>query len=198
MNFEAQKEPSKNEFLKRFQVEVYNPKTSAWKNIKEDIMNIELEAFGEEKAFDEETLERDFTKALNTIVFVKDVTTGKIIGFTYAKPTTLAYPEDFPDRPASEDTAYIYDTAFNPEYQGKGLLPGLMEKLEEELVKKGYAFIERDSADYVEGERSGEKKKTYADNVRKAYGERIIKEEGHPSEYGPQVFFRIRLKNTLE
>lgn len=58
-----------------------------------------------------------------------------------------------------------------------------METLEEELRRRGYQYIERDTA--VEG--------GYADNVRKNYASRIIEEQPHPSEYGDQVFFCITL-----
>ena len=58
-----------------------------------------------------------------------------------------------------------------------------METLEAELRRRGYKYIERDTA--VEG--------GYADNVRKNYAGRIIEEQPHPSEYGDQVFFCMTL-----
>ncbi|MEK7478998.1 MAG: GNAT family N-acetyltransferase [Patescibacteria group bacterium] len=187
--------------VERCSVEVFDLNMLSWKYVGKNIMAVELSAFGEERSFGEETLENDFMNPENTIVILRDAQAEEIIGFTYAKPTVEAYPEDFPERSVSEDTAYIYDTALKKEYQGKGLVQVLIERLEGELAKKGYRFIERDSADYSPesvskiDERTGAKRETYADKVRKTYGERIEREEKHDSEYGSQVFFRIRLKS---
>ena len=182
---------SKSELLERYDVELCEPTDVLWEKIGKDILNVEVSSFGKEKSFDQATLKRDFENQKNTIILIKSKEIGAIIGFTYAKPTIDTYPEDFPKREAAEDTAYIYDTAIEKSHRGKGLLPLLSEKLENELTSRGFAFIERDSANTQAEEKLGDE--TYADKIRKSYQGRIIKEEPHDSEYGPQVFFRISL-----
>ena len=181
--------PHNVESSPQHKVEIYNSEELPWDTIKEDILGVELSAFGEEEAFGEDMLERDFRDTDSVIVLMRDVKLDRIVGFTYAKPVTKTYPEDFPERVPSKDTAYVYDTALEKEYQGKGLVGSLLAKLDEELVRRGFSFVERDSANYAEG---GEKE-TYADKIRRNYKDRIVYEESHDSEYGPQVFFRIRL-----
>lgn len=194
--FEKIKEQfKKEEIAENFNCEVYNPRKVSWEEIKDDILRIELSAFSEEKAFDEKILKRDFEDPDSVIVLMINNVTNKIIGFSYAKPTIKVYPEDFPNREANEDTAYIYDTALEESYQGKKLVKNLLDKIDTELVNRGFSFIERDSADYLKDEKSeNNKKETYADKIRKNYQDRIIKEEMHDSEFGPQVFFRMSLK----
>ena len=69
----------------------------------------------------------------------------------------------------------------------------LLDKLDEELSRRGYMFIERDAADDKGSEGTEE---NYADKLRKNYRERIVAEESHDSEYGPQVFFRMRARES--
>ena len=45
-------------------VEIYDPKKISWNEIKEDILRVEISAFGEEKAFDEEMLQEAFEHLL--------------------------------------------------------------------------------------------------------------------------------------
>ncbi len=168
--------------------DVYDPEQTPWENVKNEVVRVEVSAFGEDKAFDEEILQKDFEDPSTIIILAKDSTTDEIIGFSYAKPTVKTYPEDFPDRQGNDDTAYIYDTALEKSHQGKKIVGPLTEKLEGELMRKGYSFVERDSADS-----SAAEEETYADKIRRNYSGRIIKEEVHESEYGPQVFFRIKL-----
>ena len=97
-------------------LEVYNPEKMPWGEIREDILNIEASAF-EGDTFGEELLQRDFEDSDNIVVLMRDANTRKIVGFTYAKPTVKTYPEDFPEREMSADTAYIYDTALEKSYQ---------------------------------------------------------------------------------
>ncbi|TSC68827.1 MAG: hypothetical protein G01um101466_300 [Parcubacteria group bacterium Gr01-1014_66] len=174
-----------------YRPEIYNPDKLPWDKIREDILKIEESAYGEEDLFGEEVLQNDFEDPDNIVVILRDIATEKIIGFTYAKPTLKSYPEDFPEREMSKDTAYIYYTVIEKSYQGKGLVSSLLNKLEDELVRRGFSFVERDAANDREGEQSGAE--TYADKLRKNYQERILKEEAHDSEFGPQVFFRMSL-----
>lgn len=182
---------AENEAHGRCRIEIYDQSSLPWESIREEILGIELSAFGPEKAFDEKMLKMDFKDPKSVIVLARDKNTSKIVGFTYAKSTAETYPEDYPERENSVDTAYIYDTAFAPEYQGEGLVSPLMKELERQLVSKGYRFLERDAANTRDGLKAG--KETYADKIRRNYQGRILKEEAHDSEYGPQIFFRMRL-----
>lgn len=176
-----------------YEVEVYRPEEIPWDTIKEDILRIDSSA-SEGEPFPEEMLERDFQDPDTTVILMRDRQTDAIVGFSYAKPTTKTYPEDFPERPASQDTAYIYYTALDTSHQGQGLVVPLLEKLDEELSRRGYMFIERDAAD----DKGEETEESYADKLRKNYRERIVAEESHDSEYGPQVFFRMRTRKSEE
>ncbi len=184
------------ELRKRCQVQVYDALQTSWESIKDQIVGIEIESFGQEKAFDEDTLKDGFTNPGNTIVIVKDTKNDKIVGFTFAKPATSTYLEDFPKRVKSkrfdfmrDDAAYIYDTAFAREYQHLGLVAPLMQTFETLLKEKGYSYMDRDSED----NREDGKSETYADKVRKNYTDRIVRTYRHKSIYGWQRYFRIRL-----
>ncbi len=183
-----------SEFLKRCRVEVYDPKQVSWEEIGGDILGVELSASGAEGALDEETLRKGFEDPESVIVLMRDSVTNKIVGFTYAKPAVKTYQEDFPERQATEDTAYIYDTEIQEQYQGRGLVSVLIAKLEQELLVRGFSFIERDADNNRDSGKPDAE--TYADKIRKNYRGRIIKEEPHDSEYGQQVYFRIRLNKS--
>ncbi len=188
----------KNENLRDYcAVEVYNPQKLSWDEIGQKIVEIELSASGEKPGLDEEILKEAFEDSSSVAIITKDTRDGKIVGFTIAQPTAVIYPEDFPDRQPSEDTAYITDSAFEKSYQGHGLIVPMIEELERQLIAKGFSFMERDSADDKK-DKDSTTEETYADKIRKNYKDRILKEESHDSEYGPQVFFRIRLKKSDE
>jgi len=184
------------EVLKNCRAELLKPGENSWKTIRQDIMDIEHSAYKEEETFDEETLQEDLENPTSIVAILRDTTTGKIIGYSYAQPTSVVYPEFYPERKHAKNTAYITNTAIHPQYQKKRLLPVLLKKLEDELKEKGYAFIERDSAD--NREKVKEKEETYADKIKKNNADRIIAEEQWSSEdYGQQRFFRIRLEKEL-
>ncbi|MBI1975256.1 MAG: hypothetical protein HYS57_02770 [Parcubacteria group bacterium] len=154
----------RREILESCKIEIYNPEALPWDEIKEDILRMETDAFDAE-AFDEETLREDFENPKNIVVLLRDTASNRVVGFTYAEPTTAVYPELFPERKSSEDTAYISDTVIHLKYRKIGLLPLLMHKLGSELLKRGYLFMERDSADDRTNLKEGEE--TYADKVKK-------------------------------
>ena len=119
------------------------------------------------------------------IVLMRDEQTGEIIGYTYAgQEDAEDRRKDVPREDTGEKTAYVYNTALHSEYQGHHLVGKLMEILEKELKKRGFEFLERDSA----------VRNNYAANIKKSYGDRVIYEEPHDSKWGQQIFFRIRLE----
>lgn len=69
-----------------------------------------------------------------------------------------------PEREKLPCTAYIQNTALNPDNIGHELVGRLMAKLEVELMEKGYKYLERDSAIA----------NNYAANIQKRYGEQIM------------------------
>jgi GNAT superfamily N-acetyltransferase len=152
---------------------------------------MEDDAF-EGEAFDDETMKEDFENPRNIIALIRDTATNAVVGFTYAEPTAAVYKELYPERKFSEDTAYISDTVIHPKYRKKGLLPVLMHALENELLKRGYLFIERDSAD--DRTNLKEDEETFADKIKKNNLDRIIAEQRwYSDEYGAQRYFRMRL-----
>jgi len=157
---------------------LYNSKELPWGRIKQEIISIEREAFGE-KSFTDKELTDHFQDEKNTIVLLKD--DQKVIGFTYARPA-----EVFPERniPEKEKTAWVCDIIIKKEFRGKklvGLMSGLLEK---ELNKRGYEYIITDAA----------VANNYAKNISNIYKNRIVRQEGpHDSEWGPQISFIIKL-----
>lgn len=154
----------------------FNP--YSWDQVKDDILRIEKACFGE-KGYDEETFRKDFSKPSATVVLLKG--SGIVIGYTYALPVNAERPLRWLER---NETALVESTAITPQYQHQGLVGELIGKLEDELRKKGFKFIERDAA-IPNG---------YADTIEHHYGpQRIVKSRDHKSKYGPQRFFRIKL-----
>src|SRR3989339_283944 len=123
------------EMAQYYRPEVYNPQRLSWEKIKQEIVAIELSAFSAEDAFDAETLEADFKDPESVIILMRDSRAGRLVGFTYAKSTLNTYPEEYPERPAAADTAYVYDTAIAKSYRKRGLLRPLLLELDKELVR---------------------------------------------------------------
>lgn len=112
---------------------------------------------------------------------------NRVVGYTYTLPLELVYSEDPTDgrleRIIRPNTAYIVNTGIHPDFQKRHLLGPMMSLLEKELIRRGYTHIERDSA----------VANNFAANIDKHYGDQVEEMEVHDSEYGPQVYFRIRL-----
>jgi ribosomal protein S18 acetylase RimI-like enzyme len=157
---------------------LYNPNKLPWEKIKEEIIDVETEAF-KEKAFSDEELAEDFQNEKNVVVLLKD--THKIIGFTYAKPAEVFTKENIPEK---EKTAWVCDTIIKKEFRGKKLVGNMSDLLERELKKRDYKYIARNPA----------VANNYAQNISNIYRDRIVQQEGPTdSEWGPQMFFRIKL-----
>lgn len=171
----------------RCQPELYDPTRIAWNDVRDDILLIERAQFGE-NAFEENQMHEDFDNPDNTIVLLRDKQINKIVGYSCAEPLLNLDSEDVTEGIKREDdgqkTAYISNTALHPNYVGYGLVGPLINALEEELVKRGYQFIERDSVT----------KNNYDKKIIKTYGNRILFQSGPKSSlWGPQIFFRIKL-----
>ena len=184
-NISQNKQPQEKEHTmeKNCTAEFYDPVKEPWVAVRDAIMRIETEE-GEEEALDEGELAHYFTDPKSTTVFLREEGTRRIVGYTNAVSAEGLYDEEFyPERGGDPHTAYIMDTAIEQTHRGQHLVGKLMAALEAELKRKGYTHIERDAAT----------DNRYAENIQKAYGERILFSEPHDSEYGPQVFFRIKL-----
>ncbi len=174
----------------RCKPEVYDRRTTTWNDIRSDVLLIEKAHFGE-KGYTEKVFMRDFNNPECTAVFLRDKGSGKIVGFSYALPADELYSESVrPERVArikalNKRVAYIEDTVIDPAYTGHGLVSLLMSTMEHELVRKDYGYIDRDTTEA----------NNYAAKIYKNYQGRIMLSEPHDSKYGPQVFFRIRLKS---
>lgn len=174
--------------------ERYDPKKIPWTTVKEDVMRIEHAQFGR-LAFPTKELKSIFRNRKNTIILLRDITSGKVIGYTCAVPLTAFYKEysitTVPREDNGKQTAYICNTAIESHYTGHHLVGKMMAALEEALVSrtdKDYRFLERDSVI----------KNHYAENISKAYADRIIYQSNpHNSAFGAQIFFRIKLHRAL-
>lgn len=140
-----------------------------WDWIKDDIIKIEQTCF-QEFADTPEELEDELTDERNVVLLLRDALGDKTIGYTLATPQ-------------SKDTAYVASTAILPEFQDRGYLPMLINRLERELQARGFKYMER-HAEVSNG---------YADNIEKHYGNRIVaKKDRH------QRFFRIDIRPYWE
>lgn len=155
--------------INSYRVDLFQFTPQSWALVKNDILRIEKSCF-EGKGYSEETFRKDFSETTTTVVLLRD-SKGRVIGYTYTLPKGKPY------------TANVESTAIDPEFQRRGFVGKLIGRLEEELIKRGFKFIERDAA-IGNG---------YADSIQRHYGDRILEWHDHPSDYGPQRFFRIRL-----
>jgi hypothetical protein len=135
--------------------------------------------------FNRKSRMREITRLISDpescLVLCKDGETGKYVGYSLAVPVGLSDPQR---KAESNETAYIFNTGFVPNYQGHKLVGDIMPILESSLRNKGYKFVERD----VRMENG------YHLKVEKNYGSRIIGKTGpHKSKFGPQMFYRIAL-----
>jgi GNAT superfamily N-acetyltransferase len=110
---------------------------------------------------------------------------GKAVGYTAANSARSLYVSNvyYLGRDFNK-TAYLVNSSLRPEFQRKGLIWQMMEPLEEELRKKGYQFLDRDSkAD------TG-----YADKVIRHYGDRVVFARlVEDTMWGKQQYIRVRL-----
>lgn len=187
--FKPNKNGIKTEYLiqERCKNEIYHVKDTPWENVRKDILFIEHQQFGQ-ASFTEKDFIDTFNDPESTIVLMRDSQTNKIIGYTYAIPLWKMEKEDITNMPRNDEgkkTAYILNTAFHSDYQGHHLVGKLVGRLEQELKKKGFEFIERDAA----------VAQNYAAKIEKFYQDRIVYKSNkpHDSDWGPQQFFRIKL-----
>lgn len=169
--------------------EVYDPRKTPWEQIKDDVVRIEQAQFGT-NAFSEGTYKFKFDDPNGTHVLLWDTSRGEVVGVCITQPAEPYYKRYHPERlfdivTLDAPTAYIWNTVIDPAYTGQGLVGVLMTTLEEALVKKGYGYLDRDAA----------VANNYAANIAKAYADRIISQYLHDSAFGPQMFFRIRLRS---
>ncbi len=156
---------------------IYDPQACPWQSIAHQIMEIEREGFGR-GAFSKQYLKWAFLEPTSTAgLLIGD--DDRIGGFTVA-----AGMGGIAANRRERETAYIVDTVIRRELRGRALVGLLMQMVERELKERGFRFLERHAA-IANG---------YADSIRRHYGPRIIREAGpQPSEWGEQMFFRIRL-----
>lgn len=168
-----------SDLKEKFVTEIFDPTKHSWGNIKERIIFIEHEAFGD-KAFSDEQFENDFKNKNSTVVLLKN-SNSNVVGFIYAQSVDTVFSERTGE---NKEIAIIWDIVIEEKFRGKHLAGILTDRLEEELKKRKYKYIEMDAR--IEN--------SYADNVAKHYKDRIVKQsEPHNSPWGEQIFFRIKL-----
>lgn len=152
----------------------------AWNAVQTDVLRIERELFGA-TAFDEDYLRDEFCNPRNVVIVLIDPSLSRIVGYAWASP--IGDMEGIRIEESST-TAYIANIAIDFSYQRKHLTGPVMDLLEAELRIRRYSFWETDAV----------VRNRFAANLAKVYSERIVHQSGpHESEYGPQMFFRIRL-----
>jgi len=162
----------------QFTTELFQFTPQNWDSIEQDLLRIEDLAF-EGKGYSEEIFRKDFARPEAIIVILRSPD-HKIIGYSYALPVNIEEPEREDEK---NETANIDSTAILPEFQGKGLVGTLVGRVEDELRKRHFKFLEREAAAY----------NGYADSIQKHYQGRILDSHDIESKYGPQRFFRISL-----
>lgn len=148
-------------------VSLIQPSLSNWDKWGEELFSIETKVF-EEKSFTKEMMQTDISDPNTLLALLKDE--DKIVGFAY----TVA---------ESENVAGLVDIAILQEYQGNKYVGVLMSALEEELKKEGYTHLVQYSMIH----------NGYADKVQKHYGSRIVESKDIVSEYGRQIYYKIKL-----
>jgi hypothetical protein len=144
-----------------------DPSPENWSLFGEQIYRIEQANFGSQ-SLDKEMMKADMNDPNTSWVVLMHG--GSIIGFTYAVPE-------------SERTARIVDTVISKEYQHRGYVALLMACLEDDLRKKGYGFVTRDSM--IEN--------GYADKIAEHYADRVVEMGDIESQWGRQRHFKIKI-----
>jgi len=159
--------------LKGLYLKVFDLAKHTWRDICQDLLNIENTVFGD-KADPE--LSSFFQNQDTVAVLLYEQKNNRIIGYIFAFPDTNDDPQT---------VAHVDSVALLPEYQGKGLVVALNRRLEEELIEKGYQFITMHVM-IVNG---------YSEKIAKNYVERIVDSRDIISKYGhgPQRYFKIKL-----
>jgi ribosomal protein S18 acetylase RimI-like enzyme len=175
-----------HKFERPVSAELFNPTTDQWDKIKDriwELLKINVDPLGipleNNPDFAPKKLKAYFEDPKSLVVLLKEA--RKIIGFSFAIP-------DADDKEDEEfKTAVIFTTKIDPNYQGKGLVGVIMDRMEKILKKRGYTFIIR-NARVSNG---------YADKIARHYADRIVTQLPNAPEqkekYGDQVFFRIKL-----
>jgi ribosomal protein S18 acetylase RimI-like enzyme len=143
--------------------------TEKWGAIKEGVLKIEAECFGDQ-GLTEEEFQNVIKSGGAVLALLKKG--NQVIGFTFGGPDEN-----------EENTLTIYSTAITSSEQGRGHVASLMQVVEREAKLRGYSFVSRHAAKY----------NGYADKIQKNYEGRIVESSENDSELGPQQYFKIKL-----
>lgn len=154
----------------RTYIEVLHPSLTQWNAIRDAILRIEQETFGE-TSYSSAELETEFLSPSAVVVLLRDADTHQIVGYMNA----LA--DDDPH------SMYLSSVALLPTYRGHGSVGPMTTKIEKISREQGYRFLTTDAV-IANG---------YADAIERHYGHRIVEKYEHESRWGRQRFFKIRL-----
>ncbi len=160
---------------------VFKNEEELWK-IARKLEEVEALNFGPE-GFTADFIARDLFRVGGVAVLLLD--DGVVVGYTAAMNARKAYEWSHHYRGRSfDDAAYISNSSIHPDYQHKGYIWLMMEKLEEGLRAMGYQFLDRDTKSDL----------GYADKVIARYGDRVVfAKEPENTMWGHQRYIRIRL-----
>lgn len=122
--------------------------------------------------FDEKEITEGLDHRRSVLVLLKRSDTREIVGYGLAVPTYN-----------KTDVAHYVANAIIPELQGKGHIVAISHAVEDGLRDKGFVKLTRETR--VAG--------GYADKVRSAYGNRILKETKTKNKLGDAIEFEIQL-----
>ena len=169
-----------NADIESYSARLWDPTLENWEDIESHVLRLEHEAFAD-KAFEEEYLRSEMTAPDHVVSILTRVGGDSVHGFTYAVPVMEVEPHR--GRIAA-NTAYIADSIVEASLRGRALVGVMMSCLEDELRRRGFEYVERHAA-VAHG---------YSTNISRHYATRIeAQRRATNSEWGPQVFFRIRL-----
>jgi Acetyltransferase (GNAT) family len=100
-----------------FTTERFQSSPVSWEKIKEQVIVLEREAFGDQ-AFTDDVISEDFLDSNSIIFLLKEKELDTVVGFLYAKPIEYAEPARESEK---GETAYIWDTVIQKEYRGQHL-----------------------------------------------------------------------------
>jgi len=155
-------------------------KPGFYKKLWKEIYDLERDANGD-NAFDAGYLWKLMNNPETMTVLLRRIGDDKILGYTCGIPD-----EDEKDG----KSAYIDSTAILKDFQGKGLVAPLIDALEDEMKRRGFEYMTRDSMNQARTGADGRPLPTYADVISKLEGhqgrDRIVESQDVESPHGPE------------
>lgn len=147
--------------------EVFKYTPENWEEIRDDVEHLARYARSERLFSTDniaEWLKGEFELEDPDLIRILLKKGGRVIGFSLAS-RSWSYSDEQKKFVPSNSTAEINTTVISKDYQGKGLIGTVMEKMEEELRTRGFTEMKRFSRST----------KGYADAIKRHYRDRVTR-----------------------